>query len=144
MSPGGEPGVRAVNAGAARSLGRWLKGRRPRMAIERIDAELITRYIANCSSFRAKATVYGTLSTMHGFGDFLVRQGLWKINPLRWISHPTVAPKRIDHAHMEAVWPSRTPSSWVRLPWTPKSSGVAGGRAIDCLKSSWVAYPLRF
>jgi hypothetical protein len=55
--------------------GRWLKGRRPRIAIERIDAELITRYIANCSSFRAKATVYATLRTMRGFGDYLVRVG---------------------------------------------------------------------
>ena len=42
--------------------GRWLKGRRPRVGIERIDAEMITRYMANCSSFRAKATVYATRS----------------------------------------------------------------------------------
>jgi hypothetical protein len=48
--------------------GRWLKGRRPRVGIECIDAEMITRYISKCSSFRAKATVYGTLSTMRGFG----------------------------------------------------------------------------
>jgi hypothetical protein len=44
--------------------GRWLKGRRPRVGIEHIDAELITRYIANCSSFRAKATVYATLTEL--------------------------------------------------------------------------------
>ena len=45
---------------------------------------------------------------MRGFGDFLVRQGLWKINPLRWMKGPKVTPysrlpKRIDHAHMEAT-----------------------------------------
>jgi integrase/recombinase XerD len=79
------------------------------MAIERIDAELITRYISSCASFRAKATVYGTLSTMRGFGDYLVCQGLWKINPLRWMKGPKVTPygrlpKRIDQAHMEAMW----------------------------------------
>jgi integrase len=45
-------------------MGPWLKQRRPRVPIERIDADLITRYLAGCSSFRAKATVYGTLSTM--------------------------------------------------------------------------------
>lgn len=89
--------------------GRWLKGRRPRIGIEQIDAELITRYLASCSGFRAKATVYGTLSTMRGFGDYLVRQGLWKINPLRWMKGPKVTPysrlpKRIDHAQMEAMW----------------------------------------
>ena len=46
---------------------------------------------------------------MRGFGDYLVRQGLWKINPLRWMKGPKVTPysrlpKRIDHAHMEALW----------------------------------------
>ena len=89
--------------------GRWLKRRRPRVAIERIDAELLTCYLASCSSFRAKATVYATLSTMRGFGDYLVRQGLWKINPLRWMKGPKVTPYsrlplRIDHAHLEALW----------------------------------------
>ncbi len=89
--------------------GRWLKQRRPRVSIERIDADVITRYIASCSSFRAKATVYGTLSTMRGFGDYLVRQGLWTSNPLRWMRGPKVTPysrlpKRIDRAHMQALW----------------------------------------
>jgi len=89
--------------------GRWLKQRRPRVSIERIDADLLTQYIGSCSSFRAKATVYGTLSTMRGFGDYLVRQGLWTINPLRWMKGPKVSPygrlpKRIDRAHMEAMW----------------------------------------
>ena len=89
--------------------GRWLKGRRPRVGIERIDAELITRYIASCSSFRAKATVYGTLSTMRGFGDYLLREGLWTVNPLRWMKGPKITPysrlpKRIDRAHLQALW----------------------------------------
>jgi site-specific recombinase XerD len=89
--------------------GRWLKQRRPRVAIERIDAELITRYLASCSSFRAKSTVYGTLSTMRRFGDYLVREGLWTVNALRWMRGPKVTPysrlpKRIDRAHMEALW----------------------------------------
>jgi site-specific recombinase XerD len=89
--------------------GRWLKQRRPRVAIEQIDADLLTRYIASCSTFRAKATVYATLSGMRGFGDFLVRQGLWKLNPLRWMKGPKVTPysrlpQRIDFAHMEALW----------------------------------------
>lgn len=99
----------AATAGRLDRWGRWLKQRRPRVAIERIDADLVTRYIGSCSSFRAKATVYGTLSTMRGFGDHLVRQGLWTRNPLRWMKGPKVTPysrlpKRIDHAHMEALW----------------------------------------
>jgi integrase/recombinase XerC len=99
----------AMNAARLDRWGRWLKARRPRVGIERIDAEMITRYIESCSTFRAKATVYGTLSTMRGFGDYLVRQGLWTINPLRWMKGPKVTPyarlpKRIDRAHMEAMW----------------------------------------
>jgi integrase/recombinase XerC len=89
--------------------GRWLKQRRPRVAIERIDAPLITRYIASCSSFKAKATVYGTLSMMRGFGDYLVREGLWSSSPLRWMKGPKISPysrvpKRIDREHMQALW----------------------------------------
>jgi site-specific recombinase XerD len=77
--------------------------------IEHIDADLVTRYIESCSTFRAKATVYGTLSSMRGFGDYLVRQGLWGTNPLRWMKGPKVTPysrlpKRIDREHMEAMW----------------------------------------
>ena len=37
--------------------GRWLKKRRPRVVIEQIGAEVITHYIATCTSFRSKATV---------------------------------------------------------------------------------------
>lgn len=89
--------------------GRWLKKRRPRVSIEQIGVDLITNYIGSCASFRSKSTVYSTLSTMRGFGDFLVRQGLWKLNPLRWMKGPKVSPysrlpKRIDQAHMEAMW----------------------------------------
>ncbi|HXC95398.1 MAG TPA: tyrosine-type recombinase/integrase [Edaphobacter sp.] len=89
--------------------GSWLKKRRPRVAIEQIGVDLITNYIAVGGSFRSKSTVYSTLSTMRGFGDFLVRQGLWKINPLRWMKGPKVSPynrlpKRIDRSHMEAMW----------------------------------------
>jgi integrase/recombinase XerC len=89
--------------------GSWLKKRRPRVRIEAIGSELITQYMASCSSFRSKSTVYSTLSTMRGFDDFLVRQGVWKINPLRWMRGPKVSPysrlpQRIDREHKEAIW----------------------------------------
>jgi site-specific recombinase XerD len=104
--------------------GSWLKQRRPRVSIERIDEELITRYIASCSSFKARATVYGTLSTMRGFGDFLVREGHWRQNPLRWMKGPKVTPynrlpRRIDRAHMEALWQqaARAHGEYSRALW---------------------------
>jgi site-specific recombinase XerD len=108
--------ARGVAAGTAAytearldAWGRWLKQRRPRVAIEAIDAELITRYLASRASFRSKATVYGTLSSMRGFGDCLVAEGLWTLNPLRWMKGPKVTPysklpKRIDREHMQALW----------------------------------------
>ena len=101
--------VRAGTEARLHKWGRWLKGRRPRIGIEQIDAEVVTLYIAKCTSFRAKATVAATLSSMRGFGDHLVQEGLWKINPLRWMKGPRVTPynrlpQRIDHGHMEAMW----------------------------------------
>ena len=53
--------------------------------------------------------MYGTLSTMRGFGEYLVRQGVWRQNPLRWMKGPKITPysslpRRIDRAHMEALW----------------------------------------
>lgn len=104
--------------------GNWMKGRRPRPAIEAIDAELLTRYLEHSSHFRAKATVYGTLSTMRGFGDYLVREGCWRQNPLRWMKGPKVTPyhrlpRRIDRAHMEALWrtAAQTQGDFSRKLW---------------------------
>lgn len=99
----------AMNTARLDRWGRWLKARRPRVGIERIDAESITRYIESCSTFKAKATVYGTLSSMRMFGDYLVRQGLWTINPLRWMKGPKISPysrlpRRIDRQHMQSLW----------------------------------------
>lgn len=46
---------------------------RPRVMLERVDADLLVRYIESRTTFRTKSTVYSTLSTMRGMGDFLVR-----------------------------------------------------------------------
>ena len=48
------PATVACTTARLEQWGRWLKQRRPRVRIEQIDAELITRYIASRSSFRAK------------------------------------------------------------------------------------------
>jgi site-specific recombinase XerD len=89
--------------------GGWMKQRRPRVMLERVEADLLVRYIESRTSFRAKSTVYGTLSTMRGMGDFLVREGIWQVNPLRWMKGPKVTPyhrlpRRIDREHMQALW----------------------------------------
>lgn len=92
-----------------RDWGSWLKSRRPRPVLDAIDAQLHVKYLASRSAFRAKATVYGTLSTMRCFGEYLVREGVWSANPLRWMKGPKLTPysrlpRRIDRAHMEALW----------------------------------------
>jgi site-specific recombinase XerD len=104
----GEETVKIVRGRLVR-WGDWMKQRRPRVILERIDADLLVRYIESRTSFRAKTTVYGTLSTMRGFGDYLVREGIWQINPLRWMKGPKITPysrlpKRIDREHMQALW----------------------------------------
>ena len=104
--------------------GSWMKSRRPRPAIEAIDAELLTRYLEHSSHFRAKTTVYGTLSTMRGFGDYLAREGYWQQNPLRWMKGPKVTPynrlpRRIDRVHMDALWQAaaQTQGEFSRTLW---------------------------
>ena len=104
--------------------GGWMKQRRPRVILERVDADLLVRYIESRSSFRAKATVYGTLSTMRGFGDYLAREGVWTTNPLRWMKGPKVTPysrlpRRIDREHMEALWREAAASrgEYLRHQW---------------------------
>lgn len=89
--------------------GAWLKARRPRPSLDSIDADLITQYLEHSAHFRAKSTVYCALSTMRGFGDYLVQEGLWVSNPMRWMRGPKVTPyhrlpRRIDREHMEAIW----------------------------------------
>jgi len=89
--------------------GNWLKRRRPKPRLEEISQDLHVRYIQERTAFRAKATVYGVLSKMRCFGDFLVREGVWIDNPLKWMQGPKLTPyhrmpKRIDGKDMKALW----------------------------------------
>lgn len=89
--------------------GVWLRRRRPRPVLERIGAQQHVDYLASYSSFRAKCTVYGTLSIMRGMGDYLVRRGIWSSNPLRWMKGPKITPysqlpHRLDGEQLQALW----------------------------------------
>jgi len=121
-------GINPASVQATRSRlvrwGQWLKQRRPRVSVEQIDAALITRYIQAGTSFRSKATVYSVFSQMRGFGDFLVKEGLWQSNPLRWMRGPKLSlhshlPKRIDREHMQAIWreAAQTQNEFSRHLW---------------------------
>ena len=107
---GVSPQTIAYTEARLRKWGRWLKGQRPRIGIEDIDAEVLTQYIGKRASFRSKATVSATLSSMREFGDYLVRRTVAQdLSTAMDESCPRVTPysrlpKRIDHSHMEAMW----------------------------------------
>lgn len=111
-----EYGARGLSEENVRIVGRtlerwgsWMKRCRPRPKLEDVDAPLIARYMRSRSSFKAKSTVYRTLSTMRGMGDYLVRAGIWRANPMRWMKGPKVTPysrlpARLDRGEVEALW----------------------------------------
>jgi site-specific recombinase XerD len=89
--------------------GVWLRRCRPRPVLERLEPQLLVDYLTSRSTFKAKSTVYRTLSTMRGMGDYLVRQGVWTSNALRWMKGPKISPyqrvpRRLDRAHIERLW----------------------------------------
>jgi site-specific recombinase XerD len=90
-------------------FGAWLKARRPRLELEQVDADTIVRYIRTRSSFHARATVSGVVSELRCMGEFLVEEGIWPKNPLRWLRGPKLdvrrqIPKRIGQDELRAIW----------------------------------------
>jgi site-specific recombinase XerD len=90
-------------------LGCWLKSRRPRLKLESISSEELIAYIRSRTSYRAKATVSGLMSTLRGFGEYLVQQNIWPSNPLRWMKGPRLRPgdripRRINGTAIQKLW----------------------------------------
>ncbi len=54
--------------------GSWMKHRRPRPSLEKIDSDLLIGYLRGRTRFRSKATVCCTMSMMRSMGDYLVGQ----------------------------------------------------------------------
>lgn len=105
--------------------GAWMKRRRPRPSLEQVDGPLIVAYVRARMAFRSKSTVYGTMSVMRGMGEFLVREGQWRSNPLRWLKGPRIdarsrVPRRIGEEQMERLWAAAAtqPSAHARQLWT--------------------------
>jgi integrase/recombinase XerC len=89
--------------------GWWLKGRRPRPALEGINTDHVAEYLRKRAAFRAKATLASVMSHLRGMGEYLVREGHWKSNPLRWMRGPKMSlrsrlPRRIGRQHLIALW----------------------------------------
>jgi site-specific recombinase XerD len=90
-------------------FGAWLKRQRPRPTLESITMEQIVEYIRSRAAFHTKTSVCGVVSHLREMGEYLVRQGLWTSNLLRWIRGPKAdpwarLPKQIGKAHLKALW----------------------------------------
>ncbi|MEK6580242.1 MAG: tyrosine-type recombinase/integrase [Bdellovibrionota bacterium] len=98
----------AVILGRRRELerwGNWLKRQRPKPRVEGIDSELILEYIRGRTVCHSKASVCGVMSHLRCMGEYLVNEGVWSQNPLRWIQSPKIdsrhlLPRRIEKAHL--------------------------------------------
>lgn len=73
--------------------GNWFKRKRPRPALEEIQAENILEYVKSRTPFRSKSTIAGIISDIRNVGEFLVERGYWRQNPLRWIRGPKIDPR---------------------------------------------------
>jgi site-specific recombinase XerD len=109
---------------ALNQWGSWLKRCRPRTQLESIDAALITRYMRSRASFHAKATTYHTFSAMRGMGEYLVREGVWQANPMRWMQGPKMTPyhrlpARLQPSEIQAMWrtAAQAPGSYRPRLW---------------------------
>jgi site-specific recombinase XerD len=89
--------------------GTWLRRRRPRPKLEEVDSDLLVRYVSSRSAFRSRQLVAGVLSKMRSMGDYLVREGLWTSNPMRWMRGPKLdprakLPRRVHRSDLEKLW----------------------------------------
>lgn len=89
--------------------GCWLKRRRPRPRVEEIDGQMLIAYLRSRTRFRSKATVAGVSSKLRCMGEYLVHQGVWLQNPMRWVRGPRLSPggkmpRRIGASHLTKLW----------------------------------------
>jgi site-specific recombinase XerD len=89
--------------------GCWMKRWRPRLNLENAEGVMLINYIRSRTRFRAKTTVSGVTSKMRCLGEYLVQEGVWTKNPMRWVKGPRLdwrgqMPKRIGKEHLEKIW----------------------------------------
>jgi integrase/recombinase XerD len=89
--------------------GCWLKRRRPRPNLEEVDGLMLIEYIRSRTRFHAKTTVASVSSKVRLRGEYLVQEGVWSKNPMRWVKGPRLdwrgrLPKRIGKEHLKKIW----------------------------------------
>lgn len=89
--------------------GCWMKRQRPKPNLEEVDGQMLIEYIRRRTRFRAKSTVSGVTSKMRCMGEYLLQEGIWSKNPMRWIRGPRLdprgrLPRRIGQEHLKKIW----------------------------------------
>jgi integrase/recombinase XerD len=129
-------------------LGSWLKRRRPRPSLEEVGTDQVVAYIRQRSAFHAKSTVAGVVSVLKGMGEFLVREEVWRGNPLRWMRGPKLdprarIPRRIGRQTMEGLWEAASGRSgylgslWLALLGVFYGSGLRRGELMRLDVEDW-------
>jgi site-specific recombinase XerD len=77
--------------------------------LEEVNGEMLIGYVRSRTRFRAKSTVAGVVSKLRCFGEYLVQQGKWAQNPMRWVRGPRAdargkLPRRIGAEHLRQLW----------------------------------------
>lgn len=90
-------------------FGIWLKRRKPTPKIEDIDLDLIHEYIKSRTTFLSKASSCAIIGALRSMGDYLVENGLWLQNPLRWITGPKLnntrkIPKNYHRSDLQKIF----------------------------------------
>jgi site-specific recombinase XerD len=90
-------------------LGCWLKRRRPKPELEAVDGQMLIEYLRRRTHFHAKTTLAGVASKLRCLGEYLVAQGIWAQNPMRWVKGPRLdprgkLPRRIGAGHLGRLW----------------------------------------
>jgi integrase/recombinase XerC len=129
--------------------GSWLKRRRPRPVLEEVGVDSLVRYIRGRSAFRSKSTIRNTIGVMRGMGEFLVREGIWASNPLRWMRGPKLrpddrVPRRIGSSALQRLLECTATrrSSYHRYLWLTViavlyGTGIRRGELIRLNLSDW-------
>ena len=90
-------------------LGAWLRVRRPKVNLEKVDDALMVKYFQSRGVGRSKATLASVITICRNMGEYLVEQNIWLKNPLRWIRGPKICstsrlPKVVGPAQMKQIW----------------------------------------
>jgi site-specific recombinase XerD len=129
--------------------GTWLKNRRPRPKLEEIGSDLLIGYLQSRSSFRSKSTLSSVMSRLRCWGEFLLREGLWRENPLRWLRGPkrdprSPLPRRIPRPGLSQLWETAATSRsgyhrylWITLLSVLYGTGARRGEIERLDVSDW-------